>query len=136
LAGAATGAGAAAAEAAAAVALASVGICQLICGWPSSARALFAPENGLLPKNVFADRGDGWPASRMRCFFLSINSAFFLAELPHSRKTAGFARTLMALMTASVNVSQPCSLCELAFPDCTVSTALSKSTPCEAHEVR
>ncbi len=39
-------------------------------------------------------------------------------------------------MAASVNFSQPLSLCEFGSPARTVSTALSSITPCFAHGMR
>src|SRR5437763_333570 len=51
-------------------------------------------------------------------------------------KTTGCSRAFRPRMTASVNVSQPRSLCEAGSWARTVSTALSSMTPCSAQGVR
>lgn len=60
---------------------------------------------------------------------LSMAAPFFCAYAPHSRNTRPCRLALSHLTTASVKVSQPRSLWELARCARTVNTALSNSTP-------
>ena len=61
-----------------------------------------------------------------------INRCFFAAGFPHKTKTSGWGRASTALITASVNSSQPFFWWEAAAWARTVSTVLSSSTPSSA----
>lgn len=62
----------------------------------------------------------------------SIAAPFFWAYEPHSMKTRPSRLVLSHCTTASVNVSHPLSLCELAWCARTVSTAFSSRTPAKS----
>lgn len=64
-----------------------------------------------------------------------MEAPFFWAYEPHSIKTRPSRFLLSHCTTASVNVSQPLSLCELAWCALTVNTALSSNTPDEQRHV-
>ena len=58
------------------------------------------------------------------------------ADAPHRKKTTPRRRCESALTAASVSRSQPCPACDCGAPARTVSTVLSRSTPCCAHPAR
>ena len=90
-------------------------ICQSIGSTPLASRNSLHWLKCLHPKNpLYADRGLGCGALRIRCLGLLSIAAFFCAGLPHSIYTIGLSCILTALITASVNCSQPCPWWELA----------------------
>src|SRR3989339_405984 len=100
-------------------------------------RYSFVFEKGFEPKNpLYDERGEGWGAFSIRCFFASISEAFVPAGLPHKMKTKLSFCSLSSLITASVNISQPLLLCEFASAALTVKTVFSKNTPSFAQLVR
>lgn len=105
--------------------------------FPEFTKNSLAFEKCLQPKNPrWADSGEGCTACRTWCRFLSIAAPFFWAYEPHNMNTRPSRFLLSHCTTASVKVSQPLSLWELAWCARTVNTALSNSTPCLAHPVR
>lgn len=62
----------------------------------------------------------------------SMAAPFFCAYAPHSMKTRPSRLVLSHCTTASVNVSHPLSLCELAWCARTVNTAFSSRTPAKS----
>lgn len=127
--------------------------------FPDFFSSSLALEKCLQPKNPrWADNGDGCTACRTWCRFykprvpkvryrdnkkmrskvcalkqwrptLLIAAPFFCAYDPHSMKTRPSKLLLSQCTTASVKVSQPLSLWELAWCARTVNTALSNNTP-------
>lgn len=71
----------------------------------------------------------GRTVSKQLARTLLMVAPFFWAYEPHSMKTRPSRLLLSHCTTASVNVSQPWSLCEFAWRARTVNTALSSNTP-------
>src|SRR4051812_25777278 len=99
---------------------------------PFAVNAALILENGLEPKNFFMDNGEGCAPS-MTTWRGSTSFAFFFAKAPQRQKTTGEVPALTLAMTASVNVSQPLSLCDAGSCATTVNTVLRSRTPCSAH---
>ena len=78
-----------------------------------SFKKLFVLENGLLPKKPWLhENGDGWDDSITKCIGFVIRLFLLLAKLPHSIKTTGVFFSFIFFIIASVNNSQPKSLCD------------------------
>lgn len=73
-----------------------------------------------------------WELLKSRQHTRSIAAPFFWAYEPHSMKTRPSRLVLSHCTTASVNVSHPLSLCELAWCARTVNTAFSSRTPAKS----
>src|SRR5699024_10772361 len=63
------------------------------------------------------------------CFAVSISFIFCCAGLPHNINTTLLKFSETVLMTSSVKVSHPISLCECASPCRTVKTQCNNKTP-------
>ena len=84
-------------------------ICQSIGSTPLAFKNSLHWLKCLQPKKpLYADNGLGCGALRIRCFGLLSIDAFLCAGEPHSIYTIGLSCILTALITASVNCSQPC----------------------------
>lgn len=91
----------------------------------------------LLPKNpLWADSGDGWADSSIRCLLVSMSGFLLRASLPQSIKTKWSEFALRYLMMFSVNISQPWPRWLPALWASTVRVLLSSNTPCFAQRVR
>ena len=93
----------------------------------------FTCEKCLHQKNHLCTlNGDGCGHSNMICLLVSISSFFFCANAHHKRKITQSFLSEIVLITASVNVCQPISLCELGVSFITVRLAFNKKTHCSA----
>jgi len=112
--------------------------CQSIWAKSCSFNHLLAFEKCLHPKNpLLAESGLGWAAFNRQCLEGLILLAFFCDGNPHNIKTTPCLDLVFtASIIISVNASQPFFWWLFAVPPLTVSTVLSKSTPCCAHLVK
>jgi hypothetical protein len=114
---------------------------QSIAGSSRASSASFARRNGALPRNAgalrearLADRGEGWVEASMTWRdAMPIRLACCCACVPQRRNTIGSGLAATASMMAPVRRSQPWWLWLPGQPRRTVSTVLSRSTPCRAH---
>ena len=106
---------------------------QLIDGKPCCSSKALVFEKCLHPENALPASGDGCAASSTKCFAVSIRYFLDRAKFPHNKNiTPRFSSDILQI-TASVNVSQPILLCEVASLALTVSIEFNMNTPCSAH---
>ncbi len=110
---------------------------QLISYSPLHFKISFTFEKCLQPKNqVWAENGDGCGHSKTICLLVSISSFFFCAKAHRSKKITPSFLSEIVLMTASVNLCRPISLCELGWSFLTVRLAFNRKTPCLAQGIK
>lgn len=91
----------------------------------------------LLPKNqLYAEKGDGWADSNMKCFVVSINDFFPRAKFPHNTNITPEVFFEISEMTVSVKVSHPIFAWLAGSHACTVNIAFIIKTHWLAQGVR
>ena len=104
---------------------------------PLLLRISLTREKCLHPKNhLWTLNGDGCGASKTICLVVSISSFFFWANAHRKTKITPSFLSEIVLITVSVNVYQPISLCELGTSFCTVRLAFKRNIHCSARLIR
>ena len=89
------------------------------------------------PKNqLYALKGDGWAAFKIRCFEWSMSDSLLWANLPHNIKTTCSLWWDKELITLSVNVCQPTWAWDKGLPSSTVKNEFNSNTHWSAQWVR
>ena len=102
----------------------STGCIQLSCKY------WLVLEKCLQPKKpLYAENGDGWAASKTKCFFVSINDFLLFEKLPHNIKTTCSFFSEMKRITVSVKISRPNHWCDEGTQARTVKKAFKSKTP-------
>ena len=107
---------------------------QSISGFQILFKISFVLEKGLLPKNpLWAEKGEGWADSMMKCFLVSISIFLLLAKLHQRIKITQEVCLDIACMIWSVKVSQPIFQWLAGSQAFTVKIALRSNTHSQHH---
>jgi hypothetical protein len=102
-----------------------------------SSKYLLVLEKGLLQKNQrSAENGDGCAEHITKCLLSSIKLLFCCAKAPRKINTKCSFLSDKILITASVKICQPISLCEFGVSFLTVNVAFKRNTHSCVHFVK
>ncbi len=110
---------------------------HLISVIPCSLRRAFVLLKCPQPRNPrWAERGEGWGASRTTCFCVSIRDFFFWAWLPQRRNMRNSRLSERVFMMESVKSSHHFPVCDMGCHARTVSVVFRRRTHCSAQRDR